>query len=95
MVHLIKTVENVNQQLLIENTFLKDEMSKSKTSILTLIEENSRLHTELKNATVTDILAEFNQDNDFNNQIENNISVNPNSQNTATQVQSSQLKNKK
>jgi hypothetical protein len=85
----------VNQQLLIENTFLKDEMSKSKTSILTLIEENSRLHTELKNATVTDILAEFNQDNDFNNQIENNISVNPNSQNTATQVQSSQLKNKK
>ena len=59
LVNLIQSVENVNQQLLHQNTFLKEEMSKTKSSILLLIEENSKLHNELKNVTISDIIAEF------------------------------------
>lgn len=59
LVRLIQTVESVNQQLLFENKYLKDEMTKSKANILKLIEENTYLHKELKNITVIEILNEF------------------------------------
>ena len=60
MVRLIQTVENVNQQILFENKYLKEEMTKSKAAILKLIEENAFLYREQKNITVHEILAEFN-----------------------------------
>ena len=59
LVRLIQTVENVNQQILFENKYLKEEMTKSKAAILKLIEENSFLYKEQKNITVHEILAEF------------------------------------
>lgn len=42
-----------------ENVFLKEETAKSKAHILKLVEENARLHDELKNTTVAEILAEL------------------------------------
>ena len=75
---LIQTTENVNQQLLFENKYLKDEAAKAKASVLKLIEENTLLHKELKNITVLEILNEFQNNNigdvtrsDDNNQTEN------------------------
>lgn len=59
LVRLIQTVENVNQQILFENKYLKEEMTKSKAAILKLIEENAFLYKEQKNITVHEILAEF------------------------------------
>ncbi len=59
MIRLIQTVENVNQQLLFENKYLKDEMTKSKAGLLKLIDENANLHRELKNITVLEILNEL------------------------------------
>ncbi len=59
MIRLIQTVENVNQQLLFENKYLKDEMVKSKAGLLKLIDENANLHRELKNITVLEILNEL------------------------------------
>ena len=59
MVRLVQTIENVNQQLLFENKFLKEEATRTKASVLKLIEENSNLHKELKNCTVLEILAEL------------------------------------
>jgi hypothetical protein len=58
-VRLIQTIENVNQQLLFENKFLKDEATKTKTDVLRVIEENVVLHKELKNCTVLEILTEL------------------------------------
>ena len=80
-------VENVNHHLLAENTFLKEEAVKSKSNILKLIEENSALHTELKNATVIDILNEFENNNsnhsnaNFNSNQQYTTGANPNVQN--------------
>ena len=59
MINLVKAVENVNQQLLIENKFLRDNSDQQKTSLFKLIEENGILQKELKNITVHEILAEF------------------------------------
>jgi hypothetical protein len=59
LIRLIQTVENVNQQLLFENKYLKDEMVKSKAGLLKLIDENANLHRELKNITVLEILNEL------------------------------------
>lgn len=66
LVRLIQTVENVNQQILFENKFLKEEMTKAKANVLKLIEDNTNLHKELKNVTVLEILAEFNNMNQGN-----------------------------
>lgn len=44
-----------------ENSYLKKENSTFKAHILKLIEENTHLHNELKNTTVHEILAEFEQ----------------------------------
>jgi len=66
LVRLIQTVENVNQQVLFENKFLKEEMTKAKANVLKLIEDNTNLHKELKNVTVLEILAEFNNMNQLN-----------------------------
>lgn len=75
LINIIKAVENVNQQLLIENKFLRDQLDQTKAGLFKLIEENSALHKELKNITVHDILNEFNtneqqqpQFDDINNQ---------------------------
>lgn len=59
LVRLIQTIENVNQQLLFENKYLKDEATKTKTDVLRVIEENVCLHRELKNCTVQEILMEL------------------------------------
>ncbi len=59
LVNLIKAIENVNGQLLIENKFLRDQCEQHKTSVFRLIEENGALSKELKSITVHDILAEF------------------------------------
>ena len=56
---LIQTIENVNQQLLFENKFLKDEATKTKTDVLRVSEENVVLNKELKNCTVLEILTEL------------------------------------
>ena len=61
LVRLIQTTENVNQQILFENKYLKEETSRAKAAILKLIEENTLLHKELKNITVLEILGEFQQ----------------------------------
>ena len=61
LIRLIQTVENVNQQLLFENKFLKEEITNSKANMLNLINENTSLHRELKNVTVLEILNEVNQ----------------------------------
>lgn len=59
MVRLIQSVESVNQQLLIENKYLKDETKSLKASLLNLVNENNSLHKELKNVTVLEILNEI------------------------------------
>ena len=59
LVRLIQTVENVNQQIMFENKYLKEEMTKAKANILKLVEENTYLYKEQKNITVHEILAEF------------------------------------
>ena len=61
LIQLIQTIENVNQQLLFENKYLKDEMTQTKASVLKLIEENTALHRELKSTTVIEILNELQQ----------------------------------
>jgi len=61
LVRLIQTTENVNQQILFENKYLKEETARAKATILKLIEENTLLHKELKNITVLEILSEFQQ----------------------------------
>ena len=61
LVRLIQTIENVNQQILFENKYLKEETARAKATILKLIEENTLLHKELKNITVLEILSEFQQ----------------------------------
>ncbi|RNA06143.1 hypothetical protein BpHYR1_052677, partial [Brachionus plicatilis] len=59
LVRLIQSVESVNQQLLIENKYLKDETKNLKANVLNLVNENSNLHKELKNVTVLEILNEI------------------------------------
>ncbi|CAF0876579.1 unnamed protein product [Brachionus calyciflorus] len=65
LIRLIQSTESVNQQLLIENKFLKDETQLLKTNILNLVNENSLLHKELKNATVLEILNEVQTNPNF------------------------------
>ena len=87
LVRLIQTTENVNQQLLFENKYLKEETTRAKSNILKLIEENTLLHKELKNTTVLEIL------NEIENSMGNFLSENENIQtNFNTQVN---VKNKK
>ena len=87
LVRLIQTTENVNQQLLFENKYLKEETTRAKSNILKLIEENTLLHKELKNTTVLEIL------NEIENSMVNFLSENENIQtNSNTQVNA---KNKK
>ncbi len=87
MVRLIQTTENVNQQLLFENKYLKEETTRAKSNILKLIEENTLLHKELKNTTVLEIL------NEIENSMGNLLYENENIQtNFNTQVN---VKNKK
>jgi hypothetical protein len=62
---LIKSVENVNHQLLVENVFLRNEMGNAKANILKLVEENTALHNELKSTTVVEILNEFHNQADL------------------------------
>ncbi len=77
LVRLLQTTENVNQQILFENKYLKEETARAKATILKLIEENTLLHRELKNITVLEILGEFQQQtinsprSEDNNQISN------------------------
>lgn len=59
LINLVKGVENVNQQLLIENRFLREQCEQQRATLFKLIEENGILHKELKNTTVHEILAEF------------------------------------
>jgi hypothetical protein len=59
LINLVKAIENVNEQLLIENKFLREQSDQQKAAVFKLIEENNALHNELKNVTVHDILAEF------------------------------------
>lgn len=66
MVRLIQSVESVNQQLLIENKYLKDETKFLKTNALNLVNENTALHKELKNATVLEILNEIQTNTNLN-----------------------------
>ncbi len=87
LVRLIQTTENVNQQLLFENKYLKEETTRAKSNILKLIEENTLLHKELKNTTVLEIL------NEIENSMGNLLYENENIQtNFNTQVN---VKNKK
>lgn len=74
MVRLIQTTENVNQQLLFENKYLKDEAAKAKANVLRLIEENTLLHRELKTTTVLEILNECqNNIGDLSKSYDNNL----------------------
>lgn len=59
LINLIKAIENVNQQLLNENKFLRDSIVQLRASMFKLIEENGALHNELKKTTVHEIVAEF------------------------------------
>lgn len=59
LVRLIQSIENVNQQLLFENKYLKEETTKTKADVLKLIEENCAVYKELKSCTVLDILSDF------------------------------------
>lgn len=52
----------MNQQLVNENRFLKDEINNAKANALKLIEENTNLHNELKNVTIHEILNELHND---------------------------------
>lgn len=65
MVRLIQSVESVNQQLLIENKYLKDETKALKANVLSLVSENNNLHKELKNVTVLEILNEVHSNPNF------------------------------
>lgn len=49
----------MNQQLLIENKFLRENCDQQRASLYKLIEKNGALHKELKNITVHEILTEF------------------------------------
>ena len=61
LVQLIRAVENVNQHVVFENKYLKEEAAAVKVHVLKLIEENTRLHKELKGVTVLEMLAELEQ----------------------------------
>ena len=66
----------MNQQLLFENKYLKEEISNGKAQILKLIQENTSLHRELKNVTVLEVLTELqnvptNQNETLLNQLKN------------------------
>jgi regulator of replication initiation timing len=52
----------MNQQLINENRFLKEEISNFKGNALKLIEENTNLNNELKNVTIHEILNELHND---------------------------------
>lgn len=49
----------MNQQLLNENKFLRENTNQLRASVFKLVEENGLLHKELKKITVHEILAEF------------------------------------
>jgi hypothetical protein len=72
LVNLIQSIENVNHELMYENTFIRDEMSNCKDNILKLIEENSKLHKELKGVTIHDIITELKQNQNSKNSSSNN-----------------------
>jgi hypothetical protein len=61
LVQLIQAVENVNQHVVFENKYLKEEAAAVKAHVLKLIDENGKLHNELKSITVLEILTELEQ----------------------------------
>ena len=61
--------------MLIENKFLREQSDQQKAAVFKLIEDNNALHNELKNVTVHDILAEF-QNNEQQQRQQTNQSPN-------------------